>query len=133
MRNVEKTKYSFSHKPSKKDDMPFCLPKLIIINYEIQGRKMYQVPWGFTRTQLAWKEHINLTENKAAKNIDTLHKARPYLDRRVLLYLFYPYIHSYQNYANTGWSSTNGTYLLELSFRKRNLHIHKNISKKIIY
>ena len=33
--NVEKTKYSFFHKPSMKDDIPFCLPKLIISNYEI--------------------------------------------------------------------------------------------------
>ena len=34
--NVEKTKYSFFHKPSKKDDIPLRLPKLIINNYEIQ-------------------------------------------------------------------------------------------------
>ena len=34
--NVEKTKYSFFHKPSKKDDIPLCLPRLIISNYEIQ-------------------------------------------------------------------------------------------------
>ena len=34
--NLEKTKYSFFHKPSKKDDIPLCLPKLIINNYEIK-------------------------------------------------------------------------------------------------
>ena len=34
--NVEKTKYSFFHKRSKKDDIPFSPPKLIINNYEIQ-------------------------------------------------------------------------------------------------
>ena len=34
--NVEKTKYSFFHKPSKKDDIPLRLPKLIINSYEIQ-------------------------------------------------------------------------------------------------
>ena len=33
--NVEKTKYSFFHKLSKKDDIPIRLPKLIIIT-EIQ-------------------------------------------------------------------------------------------------
>ena len=34
--NVEKTKYSFFHKSSKKDYIPLRLPKLIINNYEIQ-------------------------------------------------------------------------------------------------
>ena len=34
--NVEKTKYSLFHKPSKKDNIPLRLPKLIINNYEIQ-------------------------------------------------------------------------------------------------
>ena len=35
---VEKTKYSFFYKPSKKDDIPLSLPKLIISNYEIQRK-----------------------------------------------------------------------------------------------
>ena len=34
--NVEKTKYSFFLKPSKKDDIPLFLPKLIIGNFETQ-------------------------------------------------------------------------------------------------
>ena len=34
--NVEKTKFSFSHKPNKKDDIPLHLPKFIINNYEMQ-------------------------------------------------------------------------------------------------
>ena len=33
--NVEKAKYLFFHKPSKKYDIPLRLPKLIINNYEI--------------------------------------------------------------------------------------------------
>ena len=37
--NEEKTKYSFFHKPSKKDDIPLHLPKLIINNYEIQRKE----------------------------------------------------------------------------------------------
>ena len=34
--NLEKTKYSFFHKPSKKDDIPLFPPKLVISRYEIQ-------------------------------------------------------------------------------------------------
>ena len=62
--NVEKVKYSFFLKPSKKEDIPLRLPKLIISNYEIQ------------REYLTWKEYIKLTENKIAKNIGILYKAR---------------------------------------------------------
>ena len=49
--NVEKTKHSFFHKPSKKDDIPFRLPKLIINNYKIQ-REEFIVLWGFIRPTL---------------------------------------------------------------------------------
>ena len=122
--NVEKTKYSFFHKPSKKDNIPLRLPKLGVLLDQ----------------HLTWKEHIKLTENKIAKNIGILYKARPYLDKRALLCLYYSYIHSYLNHANTAWRSTNRAYLkklqsqqkyaIELSFTKKNLHIHENISRK---
>ena len=78
--NVEKTKYSFFHKPSKKDDIPLRLPKLIINNYEIQREE--SILGVLLDQHLTWKEHIKLTENKIARNIGTLYKARPYLDKR---------------------------------------------------
>ena len=37
--NVEKTKYPFFHKPSKKDDIPLRLPKRIMNNDEIQRKE----------------------------------------------------------------------------------------------
>ena len=37
--NVTKTKYSFFHKPSKKDNIPLVLPKLSICNNEIKRSK----------------------------------------------------------------------------------------------
>ena len=40
--NMEKTKYSFVHKLSKKDDIPLRLPKLIINNYEIQREESFK-------------------------------------------------------------------------------------------
>ena len=141
--NVEKTKYSFFHKPSKKDDIPLRLPKFIINDYEIQREESIKFLGVLLDQHLTWKEHIKLTENKIAKNIGILYKAGPYLDERALLSLYYSYINSYLNYANTAWCSTNRTYLkklqsqqstlLELSFTKTNLHIHEKISKKIIY
>ena len=67
--NVEKTKYSFFHKPSKKDDIPLRLPKLIINNYEIKIEESINFLGVLLDQHLTWKEHIKLTENKIAKNI----------------------------------------------------------------
>ena len=112
--NVEKTKYSFFHKASKKDDILLRPPKLIINNYEIQRKECIKFLGFLLDQHLTWKEYINLTENKIAKNIGILYKARPYLDKKALLCLYYSYIHSYVNYANKGWCSTNRTYLKKL-------------------
>ena len=38
--NVEKIKYSFFHKPSKKNDIPLRPPKFVINNYEIQRKQL---------------------------------------------------------------------------------------------
>ena len=59
---------------------------------------------------LTWQEQIKRTENKIAKSIGILCKVRPYLDKRTLLCLYYSYIHSYLNYANTAWCCANRTY-----------------------
>ena len=69
--NLENTKQSFVHKPSKKDNIPLHLPKFIISDYEIQRE-------GFITFLEKWKEHINVTEKKLPKT----YKARPYSDKR---------------------------------------------------
>ena len=141
--NVEKTKYSYFHKPSKKDDIPLRLPKLIINNYEIQREESIKFLGVLLDQHLTWKEHKKLTENKIAKNISILYKARPYLDKRALLCLYYSCIHSYLNYANTAWCSTNRTYLKKLQSEQKHAiriifhenkfaHTRENF-KKIIY
>ena len=117
--NVEKTKYSFFHKPSEKDDIPLYLPKPIMNNYEIQREESMKFLGALLDQHLTWKEHIKFTENKIAKNIGMLYKARPYLNKRALLFFYYSYIHSYLNYANTAWCSTNRTHLKELQSQKK--------------
>ena len=116
---VEKTKHSFFHKPSKKDDIPLLLPKLIINNYEIQRKESIKFLRVLLDQHLTWKEHIKLSENKIAKNIGVLYKARSYLDKKALLCIYYSYIHSYLNYANTAWCSTNRTYLKKLQSQQK--------------
>ena len=48
---------------------------------------------------LSWKEHLKLTENKVAKIIGLIYKAKPYLNKDSLLALYFFYIHSYINFA----------------------------------
>ena len=76
--NVEKTKYSFLHKPSKKDGIPLRLPKLIINNYEIRREGSIKFLGVLLHPHLTRKEHIKLTKNKIAKNIGILYNARPF-------------------------------------------------------
>ena len=97
--NVEKTKYSFFHKPSWKHDISLRLPKLKTNNYEIQREESIKFLGVLLDQHLTWKEHIKRTENKIAKNIGILYKARSYLDKKALLCPYYSYIHSYLNDA----------------------------------
>ena len=65
--NIKKTKYSFFHKPSQKENIPLLLPKLIINDHEVQQTKSIKF-WGVLLDKnLSWKEHIKCNENKLAK------------------------------------------------------------------
>ena len=94
--NVKKTKYSFFHKPSKKDDIPLVLPKLNI-NSEIARTESIKFLGVLSDENLSWKTHIKYIENKISKNIGILFKARPFLNKKSLSSLYYSYIHSYIN------------------------------------
>ena len=65
---------------------------------------------------LTWKEHIRYTENKVAKSIGLLYGAKSFLGKHSLLTLHYSYIHTYLNYANLSWASTNRSNLFYMTF-----------------
>ena len=76
---------------------------------------------------LTWKEHIRYTENKVAKSIGLLYGAKSFLGKHSLLTLHYSYIHTYLNYANLSWASTNRTNLKKLlSQQKHAIRIVNN-------
>ena len=104
--NVTKTKYSFFHKPSKKDNIPLVLLKLSICNNEIKRSESIKFLGVFLDENLTWKDHIRYLENKIAKNIGLLFRSKPYLTKKCLLSLYYSYIHTYISYANIAWGST---------------------------
>ena len=109
--NVGKTKFSFVHKPSKKDDIPIILPKLSINGNEIQRKESIKFLGVLLDENLNWKEHIKCTENKISKNIGILYKAKPFLTKECMLSLYYSYIHPYINYGNIAWASIYKTNL----------------------
>ena len=109
--NIKKAKYLFFHKPSQKQNIPLLLPKLIINNYQIQRTGSIKFLQVLLDENLSWKEHIKYNENKIAKNLGLLYKAKHYLNKRSLLVLKYPFIHTYINPGNIAWGSTNRTNL----------------------
>ena len=68
---------------------------------------------------LSWKDHIKYTENKIAKNIGILFKAKPYLTTKCMLSLYYSYIHSFVTYGNIAWASTHTTYLQKIAGKQK--------------
>ena len=59
------------------------------------------------------------TENKVAKNIGLLYWAKLFLGKDLLLTPYFLHIHTYLDYANLLWDSTNRTNLKQLLSQKR--------------
>ena len=64
--NVKKTKFSFFHKASRRDDLPLVLPKFFINNQIIKRQSLIKFVGILLDKNLSWKEHLKLTENKIA-------------------------------------------------------------------
>ena len=77
---------------------------------------------------LSWKERIKYLENKIAKNIGLMYRAKPFLDQESLLALYYSYIHSYRNYANLASGSKYLTNLKKL--RSQQKHAIRTVHSK---
>ena len=67
----------------------------------------------------AWNDHIHAIEKKLAKNIDFLYRGRQFLDKESLKIVYFSYIHSYLNYANTAWASTCLTKLKTIRYQQK--------------
>ena len=99
----KKNKYLFFHKPSKKDDIPLVLPKLNINNHKIDRNESIRFLSVLLDENLSWKTHIKYIKKyryrSISKSIGILIKARPFLNKKSLLSLYYLYIHRYINYG----------------------------------
>ena len=109
--NVKKTKYTFFHKNSVKDNIPLKLPELKIANRAIERTHAIKFLGVLLDENITWKKHICSVEKKLAKNIGLLYRAKYFLDESSLKTVYFSYIHSYLNYANIAWASTYQTKL----------------------
>ena len=128
--NVKKTKFSFFHKSSKKDNILLRLPKLNINGFTIERQSSIKLLGVWIDENLTWRDHIHTVENKIAKNIGFLYQGKHYLDDNCLKQIYFAYIHANLNYANIAWASTHKTKLKKVqSKQKHALRIIFNRSK----
>ena len=71
------------------------LRKLTISNHVIERQDFTKFLGVLLDENLNWKKHIKYTENKIAKNLGLFYKIRSFLDRNVLLVLYYSYVKTY--------------------------------------
>ena len=109
--NIDKTNFILFHNNRDKDHLPLKLPTLCINDAPIKQL----VPTKFLGVQIDeninWTHHITLTENKLAKQLGLLYKAKPFLNRKSMINLYFSFIHTYINYGNIAWASTTKTKL----------------------
>ena len=101
--NNKKTKFTLFHKNSIKDDLPLKLPDLKIANNQIERKKAIKFLGVMLDENVNWQEHIRTVENKIAKNIGLLYRAKYLLNELSLKCIYFAYIHSYLNYVNIAW------------------------------
>ena len=116
--NIKKTNYTLFHKNSIKDDLPLKLPDLRIVNSILKRQASIKFLGIMLDENILWKEHIKTVENKLSKNIGLLCKSKQLLDNESLKSIYFSYIHSYLNYGNIAWASTNPTKLKKNTFTK---------------
>ena len=117
--NADKTKYTFFHKLSKRDNIPLKLPHLLINDTIIKRENAIKFLGVIIDENLTWKNHITTIENKISKNIGVLYKSKFLLNKTCLKHVYFSFIHSYLNYANIAWGSTNQNKLKKLHNKQK--------------
>ena len=126
--NIKKTKFVLFHKARSKVNLPLNMPILKINNVEeIKREKSLKFLGVIIDENITWKHHIGVIENKISKNIGILYTASKYLNFKCLANIYFSLIHSYINYANIVWGSSNRTGLIKILLK--DTHREKNEKK----
>ena len=73
----------------------------------------------FIDENVTWKPHINTVSTMISKSIGILYRARLIIPRSQLNQLYFSFAHSYLNYANLAWGSTQKTKLSTLYYQQK--------------
>ena len=117
--NEGKTKYTFFHKFSQKDNIPLKLHTLAINEKVIERTTSIKFLGVLLDEHLSWKNHISVAENKVSKNIGILNKAKNTFSNGGFKILYSSFVHSYLNYGNIAWGSTTWTKPKKLASKQR--------------
>ena len=109
--NATKTKYSFFHSLFSVDKIPLRLPELKISNTVIKREENMIFLGVLLDENITWRPHIKCIESKISKNLGILYKARYFFNSACTKQLYFSFIHTYLNYGNITWGSTNKTKL----------------------
>ena len=112
--NLEKTKYMIFHKCTDQENIPLKLPLLQLNSNIIERENSLKFLGVVLDEHLTWKKHIQLIENKISKKVGVLYKTSELINSKCLRGVYFSFIHSYINYANIAWASTNKTNLKKL-------------------
>ena len=129
--NVSKTKYTLFHPPSKASTLPLVLPKITIQGKDIARDQVTKFLGVYLDENISWKSHIANITQKVTQIIGILYKSKQFLNIYNLKQIYFSFIHSYLNYANIAWASTNKTKLSKLFRLQR--HAVKVIYNQELY
>ena len=99
--------------------MPLKIPELAINNKLIERQRFIKLLDVILDECISWKDHIRTIENKIAKDIRLLYRAKQLLYTSSLKSVYFSYIHTYLNFANIGWSSTQKTKLKIINIKQK--------------
>ena len=102
------------HKCIDQENIPLNLPLLQLNSNIIERENSLKFLGVILDEHLTWKKHIQLIENKVSKNVGILYKASKLINSKCLRSIYFSFIHSYINFANIAWASTNKTNLKKL-------------------
>ena len=117
--NIKKTKFTLFHKNSSKDDIPVKLLALMVGSNNIERTPSIKVLGVMLNEHISWIDHVRTIENKIAKNIGLLYHVSQFIDQDPLKTVYFSYIHSYLNHANTAWASTYATKLKRVYLKQK--------------
>ena len=97
--NVKKTKNQLItwnnktfHKPSTKDDQPLKISELVISSKLIEQKSFVKFLGVILDEYISWKDHIWQVENKIAKNIGLLCRAKHLCNTSSIKSIYFSYI-----------------------------------------